>query len=134
MDAQPAQLQDPGGRRDPQPLCLLESGRARLLRQDSGLRGQPAGPCHLGETLQGARRLADRFARDEPAALRGAFETSLGRDPRDIILAPVVSEKSYTLMETGVYTFKVHPSASKPEIPRRRRDDLGRRGLQRQHA
>jgi len=28
----------------------------------------------------------------------------------------VVSEKSYALMEEGVYTFKVHPSASKPEI------------------
>ena len=28
----------------------------------------------------------------------------------------VISEKSYALMETGVYTFKVHPSASKPEI------------------
>jgi len=38
------------------------------------------------------------------------------KDPRDIIIAPVVSEKSYDLMETGVYTFKVHPSASKPEI------------------
>jgi len=38
------------------------------------------------------------------------------KDPRDIIVAPVVSEKSYDLMETGVYTFKVHPSASKPEI------------------
>jgi large subunit ribosomal protein L23 len=38
------------------------------------------------------------------------------KDPRDIILAPVVSEKSYALLETGVYTFKVHPSASKPEI------------------
>ena len=38
------------------------------------------------------------------------------KDPRDIIVAPVVSEKSYELMETGVYTFKVHPSASKPEI------------------
>ena len=38
------------------------------------------------------------------------------KDPRDIILAPVVSEKSYALMEAGVYTFKVHPDASKPEI------------------
>jgi len=38
------------------------------------------------------------------------------KDPRDIIIAPVVSEKSYGLIETGVYTFKVHPSASKPEI------------------
>ena len=38
------------------------------------------------------------------------------KDPRDIILAPVVSEKSYALIEQGVYTFKVLPSASKPEI------------------
>jgi large subunit ribosomal protein L23 len=38
------------------------------------------------------------------------------KDPRDIILAPIVSEKSYELMESGVYTFQVHPSASKPEI------------------
>ena len=38
------------------------------------------------------------------------------KDPRDIILEPVVSEKSYGLIETGVYTFKVDPRASKPEI------------------
>jgi large subunit ribosomal protein L23 len=38
------------------------------------------------------------------------------KDPRDVILAPIVSEKSYDLMETGVYVFKVAPSASKPEI------------------
>ena len=38
------------------------------------------------------------------------------KDPRDIIVAPVVSEKSYALMELGVYTFKVRTSASKPEI------------------
>jgi large subunit ribosomal protein L23 len=38
------------------------------------------------------------------------------KDPRDIILAPVVSEKSYGLIEEGEYTFKVHPAASKPEI------------------
>jgi large subunit ribosomal protein L23 len=38
------------------------------------------------------------------------------KDPRDVILAPIVSEKSYALIEDGVYTFKVHPDASKPEI------------------
>ena len=38
------------------------------------------------------------------------------KDPRDIIIAPVVSEKSYALIETGVYTFKVSTKASKPEI------------------
>jgi large subunit ribosomal protein L23 len=38
------------------------------------------------------------------------------KDPRDIIIAPIVSEKSYALIEEGVYTFQVHKSASKPEI------------------
>jgi len=38
------------------------------------------------------------------------------KDPRDVILAPVVSEKSYSLSEDRAYTFRVHPSASKPEI------------------
>ena len=38
------------------------------------------------------------------------------KHPQDVILAPIVSEKSYALSEHGVYTFKVHPSASKPEI------------------
>ncbi|HMG41870.1 MAG TPA: 50S ribosomal protein L23 [Acidimicrobiales bacterium] len=37
-------------------------------------------------------------------------------DARDVIIAPVVSEKSYALMEAGVYTFKVLPTATKPQI------------------
>ena len=32
------------------------------------------------------------------------------------VLAPVVSEKSYALIEQNVYTFRVHPDSSKPEI------------------
>jgi large subunit ribosomal protein L23 len=38
------------------------------------------------------------------------------RDPRDVIVKPVVSEKSYALLDTGVYTFIVHPEANKTEI------------------
>jgi len=38
------------------------------------------------------------------------------KDPRDVILEPVVSEKAYGLIEDNVYTFKVASSASKPEI------------------
>ena len=37
-------------------------------------------------------------------------------DPRSIIIRPVVSEKSYGLLEGGVYTFVVDPRASKIEI------------------
>ncbi len=38
------------------------------------------------------------------------------KNPRDIILRPVVSEKSYGLIDQGVYTFVVHPDAHKIEI------------------
>jgi len=38
------------------------------------------------------------------------------RNPHDVILRPVVSEKSYGLLDSNVYTFLVAPSASKPEI------------------
>jgi large subunit ribosomal protein L23 len=39
------------------------------------------------------------------------------KDPRDIIFSPVVSEKSYDLIEdANVYTFVVDPRASKTEI------------------
>jgi large subunit ribosomal protein L23 len=38
------------------------------------------------------------------------------KDPRDVIIAPVVSEKSYGLIDRNVYTFKVHPDANKIEI------------------
>jgi large subunit ribosomal protein L23 len=37
-------------------------------------------------------------------------------DPRSIILRPVVSEKSYGLLEDGVYTFVVDPRATKIQI------------------
>lgn len=37
-------------------------------------------------------------------------------NPRDIILAPVVSEKTYGLMEQNVYTFLVDPRANKTQI------------------
>jgi large subunit ribosomal protein L23 len=37
-------------------------------------------------------------------------------DPRDIILAPVISEKSYALIEDNVYTFIVHPDSNKTQI------------------
>lgn len=38
------------------------------------------------------------------------------RDHRDILLAPVVSEKSYGLLDENKYTFLVSPEANKTEI------------------
>ena len=37
-------------------------------------------------------------------------------DPRQVILAPVVSEKSYSLIEGNKYSFRVHPRAHKTQI------------------
>ncbi len=42
--------------------------------------------------------------------------SALNKDPRDIIIRPIVSEKSYGLMDEGKYTFEVDPRANKTEI------------------
>lgn len=40
------------------------------------------------------------------------------QDPRDVIVRPIVSEKSYALSEKGVYMFVVPSSTNKIEIRR----------------
>ena len=40
----------------------------------------------------------------------------MARFARDVIISPVVSEKSYGLIDEGRYTFRVHPDANKTEI------------------
>ena len=37
-------------------------------------------------------------------------------DPRDVLLRPVISEKSYRLVDDGKYTFLVAPEANKTQI------------------
>ena len=37
-------------------------------------------------------------------------------DPRDILIAPVISEKSYGLLDENKYTFVVRPDANKTQI------------------
>ena len=38
------------------------------------------------------------------------------KDHRDVLIAPVVSEKSYSLLDQNKYTFIVAPDANKTEI------------------
>jgi large subunit ribosomal protein L23 len=42
--------------------------------------------------------------------------SNLHRDHRDVLIAPVVSEKSYGLLDQNKYTFLVDPGANKTEI------------------
>ncbi|MDR3360684.1 MAG: 50S ribosomal protein L23 [Bifidobacteriaceae bacterium] len=43
-------------------------------------------------------------------------KVALPKDPRDVIISPVVSEKSYGLIDEGKYTFIVAPDSNKTEI------------------
>jgi len=36
--------------------------------------------------------------------------------PNEVLLAPVVSEKSYSLIEDNKYSFRVHPEAHKTQV------------------
>lgn len=38
------------------------------------------------------------------------------KNPRDVIIKPVISEKSYALIDEGKYTFEVDPRSNKTEI------------------
>lgn len=40
----------------------------------------------------------------------------INKNPRDVIIKPIVSEKSYNLIDSGKYTFEVDPRSNKTEI------------------
>ncbi len=42
--------------------------------------------------------------------------SAINKDPRDVIIKPIVSEKSYNLIDNGKYTFEVDPTSNKTEI------------------
>lgn len=42
--------------------------------------------------------------------------TGIQKDPRDVLIKPVISEKSYGLLDENKYTFEVHPDSNKTEI------------------
>ena len=65
------------------------------------------------------RRLRERHRRRQRSAERdrgGRQVSTLHKDHRDILIAPVVSEKSYGLLDANKYTFIVRPDANKTEI------------------
>ena len=42
--------------------------------------------------------------------------TAMNKNPRDVIIRPIISEKSYGLIDEGKYTFEVDPRSNKTEI------------------
>ncbi|MCA1218437.1 50S ribosomal protein L23 [Streptomyces sp. 8L] len=62
---------------------------------------------------------AKRLAKARSGVKGPVVETPLSKslaDPRDILVKPVVSEKSYALLDENKYTFVVDPRANKTQI------------------
>jgi large subunit ribosomal protein L23 len=62
---------------------------------------------------------AKRLAKARSGVKGPVVETPLSKslsDPRDILVRPVVSEKSYALLDDNKYTFVVDPRANKTQI------------------
>jgi large subunit ribosomal protein L23 len=57
--------------------------------------------------------LAQWFANTFTAS---ATEDALSLHPNEVLLAPVVSEKSYSLISDRKYSFRVHPNAHKTQV------------------
>ena len=64
----------------------------------------------------GRGRLGARAARQRDRARGRAREGLVSLHPNEVLLAPVVSEKSYSLIEDRKYSFRVHKNAHKTQV------------------
>ena len=91
---------------------------------DSGLYHEPDGQWYdqtdaefYFKTAEDAEAAGFTRAGGGSACRRGGRQVStLHKDHRDVLIAPVVSEKSYGLLDANKYTFLVRPDANKTEI------------------
>ena len=67
-----------------------------------------------GKSVKAGRRRRAEAA--SPTSRGGCQVSTLHKDHRDVLIAPVVSEKSYGLLDENKYTFLVRPDANKTEI------------------
>ena len=77
----------------------------------------PAEGVGVADLIGAANVLASQAALDALAARANRHEGGgLAMDPSQVIIRPVVSEKSYVLAAADKYTFRVHPDAHKTQI------------------
>ena len=86
---------------------------------DSGLYHEPDGRGTTPRSrvlVQERRGRRGRWLHARRRRQGGRQVSTLHKDHRDVLIAPVVSEKSYGLLDANKYTFIVHPDANKTEI------------------
>ena len=90
---------------------------------DSGLYHEPDGQWYdqtdaefYFKTAEDAEAAGFTRAGGGAAADEEDEVSTLHKDHRDVLIAPVVSEKSYGLLDANKYTFLVRPDANKTEI------------------
>ena len=89
--------------------CRTEDARVAARR---GRRRRVAAPC--GGAVRRGRR--DRRRGADGAARRGRGGGRLMRESMSVLHRPVVSEKTYALMDAGVYVFVVDSDATKIDV------------------
>ena len=96
--------------------------------------------CSSATTWSSPRRRSSflagrpRAGRPRPVARSDRGGRAVIADPRDVIIAPVISEKSYGLLDENKYTFLVAPGRQQDRDQDRRRAGLRRQGPEREHA
>ncbi len=101
------------GRRAPRRRADLEVAAERAARARPG-RGPAQHLRRAGQRSRGLHRAGPDGVRLQ--GNEGSGPVSRDNNPRDILLRPVVSEKSYGLLDEGKYTFVVAPDANKTQI------------------
>ncbi|MFD7918952.1 50S ribosomal protein L23 [Streptomyces sp. NPDC059740] len=76
-------------------------------------------PSIASKAAKAAKAARVAKARRQASEGKNTVETPLSKsltDPRDVLFKPVVSEKSYALLDENKYTFIVDPRANKTQI------------------
>jgi large subunit ribosomal protein L23 len=126
-----ARRPSPGSRCATSPRCTCSRRPAQHLRR-AVQRRRRLHQAALGVPRRPGRQVGQGRATARPSEASSAELTHV-QGPRDILLAPVVSEKSYGLLDENKYTFLVDPRRQQDRDQDRGREGLRRQGDQREH-
>ena len=101
-------------------------GRRRPVDRRRPVAADADAECRAGESTADGMRRADEPPNEHRRGQRRSDSTDqdstddrrkrVMRDPHNVLIRPVVSEKSYALMDNNVYVFVVDPSATKIDV------------------